>query len=433
MRSVRIILTIVCLLAAATAQAADDWAQILSDPQPSARYWHAMAWSGEDKVLLQGGTDGFDETWIYDPGNSTWSLLDAPVHPQSLFWHSLVHIGDDQVLLFGGADGGYHDETWVFDLSDSAWTEQNPASSPSARWIHDGIAYLGEDRALLFGGQDGGGYCGDTWVYDLSDNSWAQLIPPDGPTARWGHAMASIGENRVVLFGGYDAGGRDDETWLFDLGENTWTQQDPAVKPSARYEHAMAYIGDDQVLLFGGQTDSGYDDETWVYDLSEDNWTLDSNAVQPSARSRYGLSETSIDGSTPLVMFGGCNVTALGETWLFGGGDYLSLPSAISDLKADLAGEAIRLSWSEITENTGGNPLTVDHYTIYRSDDPGFTPGPGDSVAGTADTVYVDLSAAVKDTSTNHSYVVKAVDSAGRKSSESNRVGEFDRQVMVKP
>ena len=195
----------------------------------------------------------------------------------------------------------------------------------------------------------------------------------------------------------------------------------------------MAYMGGDKVFLFGGQTDSGYDDETWVYDLSEDQWTLDSNSTQPSARSRYGLSETSIDGSTPLVLFGGCNVTAVGETWLFGGGDYITPPAAIDDLRAELAGDAIRLSWSPVTENTGGNPLVVDHYTVYRGDDPDFLPGPGDSVGSTADTVYIDLTAAVKDTSVNHHYIVKAVDPGGAKSAESNRVGERDRNLITGP
>jgi len=333
MRTAGLIPLICFLMTTAAVQADDDWAQVLPDLQPSARYWHAMAGAGEDKVLLQGGTEGFDETWVYDLGDSTWTRLDLPAHPQSLFWHSMVHIGNDQVLLFGGANGGYHDETWIFDLSDSAWTERYPTTSPSARWIHDGMAYIGEDR--------------------------------------------------VLLFGGYDSGGRDDETWIFDL--------------------------------------------------SEGEWIPDSNITQPSARSRYGLSETSMDGSRPLVLFGGCNISAIGETWLFGGGDYITPPAAIADLRSDLAGDAIRLSWSPVTEDISGHPLVVDHYIIYRSADPDFIPGLSDSVGSTSDTFYVDQTAAVNDTSMNHHSIVKAVDSAGRKSSESNRVGEFDRPVITGP
>lgn len=433
MRTAGIILLICCFLASAAAHAADDWTQVFPDPQPSARYWHAMAYAGEDKVLLQGGTDGFYETWLYDLGENSWSQLDPASQPQSLFWHSMVHIGSDQVLLFGGADGGYHNETWVYDLSESTWTEQSPASSPSARWIHDGMAYIGGDQVLMFGGQGGAGYLGDTWIYDLSANSWTQRIPTTSPSIRWGHAMASIGEDQVLLFGGYDTHGYNDETWVYDLSENIWTLQNPSTKPSPRYEHAMACMEADRALLFGGQTTSGYDDQTWVYDLSEDDWTLDPNAVQPSARSRYGLSKTSPDGSRQVVLFGGCNVTAVGETWLFGGGDYLPFPSAITDLRVALAGSAIRLSWSEITEDTAGDSLAVDHYIVYRSADPGFAPDHGDSIASTADTFYIDPAPAVKDTAINHYYVVKATDSWKKKAADSNRTGEFDRNLVTSP
>jgi hypothetical protein len=433
MKTASAVLLMICLLFANTAHPADDWTQVFPDLNPSARYWHAMAYLGEDQVLLFGGTDGFDETWIYDLGESTWTQLYPSSHPQSLFWHSMVHIGTDQVLLFGGANGGYHDETWIYDLGESTWTQQHPATKPSARWIHDGMAYIDENQALVFGGQDGGGYCGNTWVYDLSANTWILFTPATEPSARWGHAMAYIGEDRVLLFGGYDSGGRDNETWIYDLSEGTWTQQNPSTKPSARYEHAMAYLGGDQVFLFGGQTTSGYDEETWIYDLSDDDWILDTNTTQPSARSRYGLSETSIDGSSPLVLFGGCQVTAVGETWLFGGGDYITPPAAIADLTAALAGSTIRLSWTGIGEDIGGNPSIVEYYTIYRNADPIFSPGPGDSIGGTAETFYDDLTPALKDTLVNHYYIVKAVDSEGRKSADSNKVGEFDRDVITSP
>jgi hypothetical protein len=281
----------------------------------------------------------------------------------------------------------------------------------------------------MFGGQSGAGYCGDTWIYDLSANTWTQLTPAASPSDRWGHAMAYLGEDHVLLFGGYDSGGRDDETWIYDLSEGTWTLKNPSTRPSARMEHAMAYIGGDQAFLFGGQTNSGYDDETWIYDLSDDDWTQDSNTTQPSARSRYGISETSTDGSSPLVLFAGCNITAVGESWLFGGGDYILPPAAITDLTATVADSAIHLSWSAITEDTGGNPLVVDHYTVFRGVDPGFTPAPANSLGSTSDTSYVDLTAAVKDTSVNHYYLVKGVDGEDRKSANSNTGGEYDKEI----
>ena len=64
--------------------------------------------------------------------------------------------------------------------------------------------------------------------------------------------MAYLGGDQVLLFGGYDGSGYNGETWVYDLSANTWTNQAPAAAPSARDRHAMAYLGGDQVLLFGG-------------------------------------------------------------------------------------------------------------------------------------------------------------------------------------
>ena len=134
------------------------------------------------------------------------------------------------------------------------------------------MAYLGEDRVLLFGGWDNS-YVGQTWVYDLSANSWTDQAPGRdrresrgeaewaAPSARFGHAMASLGAGEVLLFGGSD-GSRNGDTWVYDLSANIWTDQNPASSPSARLHHAMASIGGDQVLLFGG--DIFNNGETWL-------------------------------------------------------------------------------------------------------------------------------------------------------------------------
>ena len=66
---------------------------------------------------------------------------------------------------------------------------------------------------------------------------------------------------------------------------------------------------------------------------------------------------------------------------------------------------------------------------IYRSTSPGSS---GDSLAGTTDTTYLDMGAAGT-VGTNYFYTVKAVDEAGHKSNESNRVGEFDIGLTNEP
>jgi hypothetical protein len=109
--------------------------------------------------------------------------------------------------------------------------------------------------------------------------------------------------------------------------------------------------------------------------------------------------------------------------------DFIVPPAVITDLTAVLADTAIQLNWSAVTENQAGQHIIVDHYTIYRNDDPGFSPDSADSIGSTADVFYIDSASALKDPGINHYYVVKAVDAGGGKSDDSNRAGEFDRHL----
>jgi hypothetical protein len=129
--------------------------------------------------------------------------------------HAMAYIGSKQALLFGGNSGsGPDNETWVYDLSGSAWTQKAPATKPSARLYHT-MAYLGGDQALLFGGSVASSANDETWVYDLSDNTWTLRSPATKPSARFFHAMAHIGGDQVLLFSGNDGSFGPNETWVF--------------------------------------------------------------------------------------------------------------------------------------------------------------------------------------------------------------------------
>lgn len=177
-----------------------------------------MVYLGDDQVLLFGGVNiggsRDNETWIYDLSDNIWVQRFPPTSPSPRYDHAMAYIGEDHVLLFGGYEE--NDETWVYDVSDNTWTQKFPVSSPSAQFEH-AMAYFGGDQVLLFGWNFVFGIDGETWVYNLSDNTWMKQSPSASPSARVEHAMADIGSNRVLLFGGYD-GDFDDETWLYERG-----------------------------------------------------------------------------------------------------------------------------------------------------------------------------------------------------------------------
>ncbi len=98
-------------------------------------------------------------------------------------------------------------------------------------------------------------------------------------------------------------------------------------------------------------------------------------------------------------------------------------PKAVDDLAIVLEESSksssgnVHLDWSE-PENTEG----IDHYVIYRSQQPGLA---GDSLAETTQTAFVD-SGMVGDPDVHHYYTVRSVDVVGNRSETSGQVGEFD-------
>lgn len=261
----------------------------------------------------------------YQAQGNKWIPIECVeyIKPSARLNPAMAYIGDDRVLLFGGFDSTYNTETWTYDLSENSWVKKQPKITPSGR-LKPAMAYIGDDRVLLFGGS-AERQNNETWLYDFSDNKWTLLTPVDGiqPSPRHYHSMTYIGDDQVFLFGGQDEQfNHNNETWIYDLSENKWTLKETDTKPSPRYAHAIAYIGEQRILLFGGWDDRGCDNETWIYDLNKNTWIKDQNSIHPSARFGHQLTETCLNGSCPPILFGGKDENNNAETWVFGGGDY---------------------------------------------------------------------------------------------------------------
>jgi hypothetical protein len=100
-------------------------------------------------------------------------------------------------------------------------------------------------------------------------------------------------------------------------------------------------------------------------------------------------------------------------------------PAKVSGLSIDLVEDEIWLEWPAVTLDTGGNPLTVDGYHVYRDTVAFHDPG-SDPFFFTTDTWFVDDSGVVGTLDRQYFYWVAAV--AGSKESiASPGAGEFDR------
>ena len=84
-------------------------------------------------------------------------------------------------------------------------------------------------------------------------------------------------------------------------------------------------------------------------------------------------------------------------------------PAKVGDLTIEIASGDASLSWSPVTEDTLGNPITITYYVIYYSpDDPYFVPSSGDSIGYVTPpiTTFIDSGAMIN---LKRFYNVKAV------------------------
>ncbi len=313
---------------------ANDWEQLTTTTTPSGRYGHRQAYIADGKVLLYGGfrnNSALSDTWLYTYETNSWTNLNPSTKPGNRWVHDMAYLGDDKVLFFGGytaANGSNKNDTWIFDLSDNTWTNMSPASAPSTRRFHK-MSYIADGKVLLFGGSWNKS---DTWLYDINSNNWTQLSPTTSPSGRDSHGMSYIGDDKVMIYGGYS---NKSDTWIFDLSDNTWVNQEPTNSPGGRYNTNIAYIGDDKVMIYGGANKKT---GTYVYDLSDNTWLNDINSTDPVGSHLYGLASLSMDGTREILMFGGQSSTNghSYETWIFGKGDYSNIEK-FTEMPTDIA------------------------------------------------------------------------------------------------
>jgi hypothetical protein len=104
---------------------------------------------------------------------------------------------------------------------------------------------------------------------------------------------------------------------------------------------------------------------------------------------------------------------------------YVPPPQAVADLAGVRAGNDLQLAWSAATQDIRGNPITPDHYRVYRCvGEPYFVPNPSDIVVTPSTPSFTDPGV-LDDPAAPPYYVVTAVDSAGFESAPSNRLGAF--------
>jgi len=322
-----------------------------------------------------GNDDFSNETWAYDFESNTWTNLHPAGHPDGQhLLRAAYDSGSRQTILFGGwrgttSDGTYSSGTWGYDFSSNAWTNLTPSEHPSAR-SRQGMAYDSQSaRTILFGGHTiKSTYDNETWAYDAAQNQWTNMTSGARPPGRRSPGMAYDSKaDRMILFGGYDPlsnpnnNGVYNDTWAYDFDTNTWTNMSPPDGPSARWGMGFSYDSEiDRCILFGGTAGGN---QTWAYDFTKNTWSLLRPHHSPPDHMFQGMAYDSQSART--IMFGGAG-TPGNDTWALT--TEPGPPSAPADVWIRPGNGFLELHW-QAPPDDGMSPITG--YRIYRATAPG--------------------------------------------------------------
>ncbi|KND01703.1 uncharacterized protein SPPG_03498 [Spizellomyces punctatus DAOM BR117] len=157
------------------------WIQVTTgreQPSPLPRLGHSLIAVGTT-IYMFGGMDGdqtFDELWIFDTVNNTWSLPDTSGdRPTARAGHTATAVGT-QLYIFGGfvkqPQPKVFDDVYVFNTETMVWSKLSvaalPPGPPCAVIDHDACmiharprhqdqgteATESKDGVLIFGGMD---------------------------------------------------------------------------------------------------------------------------------------------------------------------------------------------------------------------------------------------------------------------------------------
>jgi hypothetical protein len=199
-----------------------------------------------------------------------------------------------QLIIFGGkAEGAASGETWIFNLAQESWRQ---AADGPPRWGH-GAGFDAQTRTMYVVAGQKPQFLADTWAFDAKTEQWTEVaVSGAKPGARYGHSTVfDPGRNRLVVSHGFATDGRHDDTWALDLASKTWTDLSPAdTRPVKRCLHDGALDSTrNGMYLFGGCA-SGFGDcplnDLWFFDFGQRKWAkLDQQGEVPKARTNTAL------------------------------------------------------------------------------------------------------------------------------------------------
>lgn len=303
------------------------------------------------KLYLIGGVDEqtpdysypLRDVWVYNT-DTCWTLLLESEDFYNAMQRDAMALDPEsqQIVLYatfvhpeGGP--GMSVQTWIYDISGNTFKDVTSGTEPTLRWGSRMVYDDESGKAILFGGTDGNDSVttlDDTWAFDFDTKQWTQMRPAQSPPPLHFAAMAYHRlDNRVVLFGGFvnEAGTSLNGTWTYDYNKNIWTEVGTAVSPPARLYHTLAWdVSSSRMIMFGGVVEpyKPLFRDTWALDLENGNesWTqLKPTRSKPRARA-WHVMEGTREG---VLLYGGSrrhSPYTYDDTWIYKSGDDRWIP-----------------------------------------------------------------------------------------------------------
>ncbi|MCL6266052.1 IPT/TIG domain-containing protein [Flagellimonas myxillae] len=198
---------------------------LMDTPFPGSGKKRATGFSINGKGYVVGGgyfngefTQEVDEVWMYDPIDDSWTVKMG--FPGPAFTRGLGFVVDDKAYVHLGrtekaGDGNGSNEFWEYTPSNDSWIEKASFSgkrSGAFGFAIDDKVYLGYGATYDQNQQTSIKYQ-DFIVYNPIDNSWTDLINPEGVTESSGAIGLSV---NGVGYMGLGSGDTSDTFWKFE-------------------------------------------------------------------------------------------------------------------------------------------------------------------------------------------------------------------------
>ncbi len=278
---------LVCVIFAG--QAATVFAATWTSKQsmPAARYASAFA-ATNGKLYVFGGRFGesiFGDSYAYDPGANSWSVLASMPGPRGAGNGAGVING--KIYIAGGVSPGspnfINNNLLEYDPVTNAWTSRANMPTPSA----EGATEVINGKLYVVTSNDGSVFRNWLHVWDPSNNTWTQLA--SSPVAHVSPASGTI-NGKLYLVGGINT----DQLDVYDPATNTW--QTLAPMPTSRAS-MRAVVLNGKLYVIGGSAASGITNVVEVYDPATNTWS----AETPMPTARFQLAMGSINGIAYVV------------------------------------------------------------------------------------------------------------------------------------